>query len=350
MKIIFLSKKSYASLAHTSGAGPVKRQRKLTKSSKTENETEPIDDSGMEVTESAEEMDAALSTTPVPKKKKTSEIDKLLGDEGAANMLNSLQQGNNNNNKVIDGASPAKIPRSKSGKNDASNVQTASNATAKVKPAKPLKEVKEPSPQKQPPQANSNNNKKSATPKSVAAGKKRGPKTSDSWDYIYKSRPDDCMIIRRRSNSSYSSTASLNRMSIDLPNAPFGEFDGGDNDQEIEMRPAKRSRSSKSKNFEFAKPKARKIGKTEQDTKYSNSFDEAKNSIDEVHSVFANNKAGRSAESDEFDFGALPVKLENGNDKDTIFTQISLCRFEKFTQIILHTDAADSKCLLTVQV
>lgn len=338
-------------MAHTSGAGPVKRQRKPTKSPKTgaenenENETEPVDDSAMEMTETTNEMDGTLSTAPAPKKKKTSEIDKLLGDEGAANMLNSLHQGNNNNNKVIDGASPAKIPRSKSGKNDACNVQNAANITAKVKPAKPLKELKEPSPQKQQPQAHSNNNKKSA-----AAGKKRGPKTSDSWDYIYKSRPDDCMIIRRRSNSSYSSTASLNRMSIDLPNAPFGEFDGGDNDQEIEI-PAKRSRSAKSKNFEFAKPKARKIGKSDHDTKYSNSFDEAKNSVNEVHSrVFANHKAGRSVESDEIDLGELPIKLENGNDKGTVFTQISLCRFEKFTQIILHTDAADSKCLLTVQV
>lgn len=307
----------------------------------------------MEETETiqmVDEMDATLSATPAPKKKKTSEIDKLLGDEGAANMLNSLHQGNNNNNKVIDGASPAKIPRSKSGKNDACNVQNAANVMAKVKASKPLKEVKESSPHKQQHQANSNNNKKNATPKSVAgAGKKRGPKTSDSWDYIYKSRPDDCMIIRRRSNSSYSSTASLNRMSIDLPNAPFSEFDGGDNDHEIEM-PAKRSRSTKAKNFEFAKPKARKIGKTDNDTKYLNSFDEAKNSVDEIHSVFANHKAGRSVQSDEIDFGALPIKLENGNDKDTVFTHISVCRFEKFTQIILHTDEADSKCLLTVQV
>lgn len=294
----------------------------------------------------AEESDTALSTTPAPKKKKTSEIDKLLGDEGAANMLNSLHQGNNNNNKMIEGASPGKIPRSKSTKNDVCNVQNATNVMAKVKTNKPSKEIKEPSPQKQQQHQSNTNNKKNATPKSVAAGKKRGPKTSgDSWDYIYKSRPDDCMIIRRRSNSSYSSTASLNRMSIDLPNAPFCEFD----DHEIEM-PTKRSRSTKTKNFEFAKPKARKIGKSDTDTKYSNSFDDAKNSVDDVNNVFANHKAGRSVQSDEIDIGELPIKLENGNDKDIVFTQISLCRFEKFTQIILHTDAEDSKCMLTVQV
>lgn len=151
----------------------MKRERKSIKSPKTE--PQPADDDTMEMHETIQmaDEDAALSTTPAPKKKKTSEIDKLLGDEGAANMLNSLHQGNNNNNKVIDGASPAKIPRSKSGKNDACNVQNASNAAAKVKATKPLKEVKEPSPQKQQHQpVNANNNKKTATPKSVAPGKK----------------------------------------------------------------------------------------------------------------------------------------------------------------------------------
>lgn len=351
---------NYASLAHTSGAGPIKRPRKsTTKSPKAE---PSIDDGAVEVTETelqmADDTDTVVSTIPAPKKKKTSEIDKLLGDEGAANMLNSLQQGNNNNNK-IDGASPAKIPRSKSAKNDACNVQNASNTTAKVKSTKSSassassssssKEVKEPSPQKQHQlnQANANN-KKNVTPKSIAAGKKRGPKTSDTWDYIYKSRPDDCMIIRRRSNSSYSSTQSLNRMSIDLPNAPYCDFDGGENDhQEIEM-PNKRQRSAKAKNFEFAKPKARKIGKSDtNDTKYANSFDETKNSADEVNNVFANYKAHRS---DDIDFSALPIKLENGNDNNIVYTQISVCRFQKFTQIILHTDAAETKCLLNVQV
>lgn len=332
----------------------MKRQRKQsTKPSKIE----PIDDDAAtaeaEATETiqmADDLDSTVSTAPAPKKKKTSEIDKLLGDEGAANMLNSLHQGNNNNNK-IDGVSPGKIPRSKSAKNDACNAQNVSNATAKAKAVKSAKEVKEPGSQKQQHQANSTNNKKNATPKSIAAGKKRGPKTSDSWDYIYKSRPDDCMIIRRRSNSSYSSTASLNRISMDLPNAPYCDIDGGDNDHVIET-PNKRSRSTKAKNFEFAKPRARKVGKPDSDTKYSNSFDEAKNSVDDVNDVFGSNHkaASRSVQSDEIDIGALPIKLENGNDNDLVFTQISLCRFEKFTQIILHTDAVNSPCLLTVQV
>lgn len=313
---------NYASLAHTSGPGatPAKRPRKM-----STKKSEEIDDEDNVVAE------VTLPTlTSAPKKKKTSEIDKLLGDEGAANMLNSLQQGNNNNNK-IDGASPGKISRAKSIKTEPQNVQTPPIVSASKAKAAKSKEVKEPSPQKQQPNAN----KKNATPKGAANAKKRGPKTSESWDYIYKSRPDDCMIIRRRSNSSYSSTASLNRTSIDLPNAPpLNDFDAVDADHVFETQ-AKRSRSNKEKNFEFAKPKAKKIGKLDNETKYPTSFDEAKN----------------STKTDDHDiFDELPVKLENGNETDVSLTQISVSRFEHFTQIILQPDASDSKSLFTVQV
>lgn len=334
---------NYASLAHTSGAGPTKRLRK-------KKDSEPMEEN----VSTSEEV--TLATVSAPKKKKTSEIDKLLGDEGAANMLNSLHQGNNNNVKAIDGTSPSKIPRTKAIKVEPCNVSTP--VAAKIKATK-VKEPKESSPQKQP----QNANKKNVTPKSggsgsgaaggsgAAVGKKRGPKTSESWDYIYKSRPDDCMIIRRRSNSSYSSTASLNRTSIDLPNAPYvGDFDGAENEHEPEVQP-KRPRSNKDKNFEFARPRAKKIGKPDAEPKYQNSFDEAKNSGVIGNNLFPNHKATKNVKSNEnIDFAALPVKLENGNDRDASFTQISLCRYENFTQIILQPDAIDSKCLLTVQV
>lgn len=305
---------NYASLAHTSGAGPAKRARKM-----STRKTEQIDDDDSFVAEETTPL------APATKKKKSSEIDKLLGDEGAANMLNSLHRGNNNNNKV-DGMSPGKIPRAKAVKVEPQSVQTTPVLPVKAKAAK-SKELPEQSPQKQ----LQNANKKNGTPKAAAAGKKRGPKTSESWDYIYKSRPDDCMIIRRRSNSSYSSTASLNRTSIDLPNAPpLNDFDAIDADQVFETQ-AKRSRSNKEKNFEFAKPRAKKIGKVDN---FAKSFDETKN----------------STKNDDINFDELPVKLENGNDIDLSFTQISVSRFEHFTQIILHPDAPESKSLFTVQV
>lgn len=317
---------NYASLAHTSGPAPAKKTRKLS----VKKSEDGYEEASIEIT---------LPLGPPTKKKKTSEIDKLLGDEGAANMLNSLHQGNNNNNKV-DGTSPGKIPRAKAIKAEPCNVQSASILPAKAKATK-VKEVKEPSPQKQPPSAN----KKNATPKGATVGKKRGPKTSDSWDFIYNDRPDDCMIIRRRSNSSYSSTASLNRTSIDLPNAPLVyDLDGSENDHVFETQP-KRARSAKDKNFEFAKPRARKVNKS--DAKYNSSFDDAKNSSADV---FTNHKAGTSSQNDEINVSELPIKLENGNDGDDAFSEITLCRYEHFTQINIQPDDVDSKCLFSASV
>lgn len=326
---------NYASLAHTSGAGPLRKSRKP---NAKKQDTDPIEDTLVDT-------EVTIPLNPTPKKKKSSEIDKLLGDEGAANMLNSLNQGNNNNNKV-DGQSPGKISRAKSIKVEPCNVQNAIPLSAKAKATK-IKEAKEQTLQKPPQTAKP---KTTATPKSVAAGKKRGPKTSESWDYIYKSRPDDCMIIRRRSNSSYSSNASLNRTSIDLPNAPYdgADFDGVDNEHELEPQP-KRSRSNKDKNFEFAKPKAKKIGKADNETKYQTTFDEAKN-FDNINNVFTNHKPTTNVQSEQIDLNSLPVKLENGTTQDTSFTQISVSRFEHFSQIIFERSDVDTKSLLTVQV
>ncbi|XP_013116124.1 chromodomain Y-like protein [Stomoxys calcitrans] len=130
------------------------------------------------------------------KKKKVSEIDRLMGDEGAVNMLNSLE-------KL--GATETKSARP---------MMRSRAATICEKP--PRKETS--SPVKISPPAIS-----SQTPKS---GKRSGkPRASSSWDYVYKQKQqniDDSMIIRRRSNSSYSSNASLNRLSLDGVTTPNG--------------------------------------------------------------------------------------------------------------------------------
>lgn len=168
---------NYASYAHTSGPGAQKRAN-----------------ARMKPAGSSETISDADSTSPMSKRKKLSEIDKLLGDEGAANMLNSLNQANN-------GSAYAKPSRSKAVKSEPAEA-------VELKSTTPQKDTKDNSVQKRNP-----------TPTKV--GKKRGPKkASSTWDYVYSSQPDDCMIIRRRSNSSYSSTTSLNRSSIDLPSAP----------------------------------------------------------------------------------------------------------------------------------
>lgn len=293
----------------------------------------------------AVEIPTPTSSTPV-KKKKPSEIDKLLGDEGAANMLNSLS-----NN--TDASNSGKPSRAKAIKSEVNNVQNVLSGTAKTKATK-VKEIKE-SPQKQ---QQTINKTKNTTPKSSPAGKKRGPKQlTESWDYIYKSRPDDCMIIRRRSNSSYSSTASLsNRNSIDLPNDPQFDFDLADNNDQNDIEPqTKRSRNHKEKAFEFAKPatsKSKKIGKLDRQTKIQSNFDKAKQSSikdEDVENVFTNHKEFNNSSS-AIDFSAVPIKLENGNEKDSIFTSISICRYNNFNQIILKPQSSDPTVFLSLHV
>lgn len=313
---------NYASLAHTSGAGPIKKPRK----SITKKESS-IDDIEIET-----EIEV-IPGPPIAKKKKTSEIDKLLGDEGAANMLNSLNQGNNNNN--TDGTSPNKMPRARQIKAEPCNVTNASIPITKTKQIK-TKDVKDPTPQKVQPQ--STTNKKNVAPKNATAAKKRGPKSSsESWDYIYKSRPDDCMIIRRRSNSSYSSTASINHPNMD---GQLSDIDAGI-EHDVELS-AKRSRNSREKNFEFARPKAtkgKKIGNIDQ------------NIIDEnVQKVFNNRKPLEIVQTEEFDVDRVPIKLENRNDKFSGFEQIVIEQFENFAQIALQTKNFGTKTVLTVQM
>lgn len=170
------------------------------------------------------------------KKKRVGEIDKLLADEGAINILNSLKHENNN----ADLSDTDSIPSEKTpSKRIARKVNSDANDVSVPRNSEPTK----------PETPNQKNVRK---PKNAAVAAKKEPKkrgtnksnASASWDYIYNDtlgqRGDDSMIIRRRSNSSYSSTASL-RLSIE----------GTSNENE------KLSESS-DKTFEFAKPIVKK--------------------------------------------------------------------------------------------
>lgn len=234
---------NYASYAHTSGPGPAKK--KLVK------QGSPGDVSAPE-----QDAEPASPATASAKKKKTSEIDKLLGDEGAANMLNSLNQENNNTQSAS--TKPArKIVKPEP-------YDAIIHNLPRVKAARKEKEV---IPQKQ--AQNTPIKKEAGT--GLIAPKKRGPKpsasSSSSWDYVYSARPDDSMIIRRRSNSSYSSTASPNRSSMDLANAPpILDSDGPEANTVGPAEPPKKKAKNpkeKEKIFEFAKPIAKKLNKTE---------------------------------------------------------------------------------------
>lgn len=215
---------NYASFAHTSGPGTVKKRAAPKKSAVT-----APDESNVPV----QEISAQSSTA---KKKKTSEIDKLLGDEGAVNMLNSLNNQENGNSISVH---TNKSSRIKAIKTEIVEEPVVAAAPSPKPKASRKESTKEASPHK------SGAAKKGVSP--TGTGKKRGPKpAAASWDYVYSSRPDDCMIVRRRSNSSYSSTASLNRSSIELPCAPPIIDD--------DEPPVKKSKASKEKLFEFTKP------------------------------------------------------------------------------------------------
>ena len=138
----------------------------------------------------------SVVTNKKPTKKK-SEIEKLLGDEGAINMLNSLEN-------------PAPIPEQP-------------EAVAEKSPEKPKKLVREktPKPKKTSPVVPATKKQK-PPPVDISKAQKKTPakkkKSDTGWDYVYNNQCDDSMIIRRRSNSSYSSSAptSPRRLSLDL--------------------------------------------------------------------------------------------------------------------------------------
>lgn len=95
----------------------------------------------------------------------------------------------------------------------------------------------------------------------ITTGKKRGPNktkpstASTSWDYVYKQQTEDAMIIRRRSNSSYSSTTSPRRLSLEqqIPATSIKKTTAG----------IKTGVKRKQDNFQFAKPENKKNGRGE---------------------------------------------------------------------------------------
>lgn len=180
------------------------------------------------------------SVSPALKKKKT-EIDKLLMDEGVGNMLQALEKENNNDDEE------RKKRISKPRITPTYEIEIATTSPAKPKP-KTLK---------------------SASPKPNAKSQVKNKKSSrGSWDYVYKQRGgDDSMIIRRRSNSSYSSS-SPRRLSLD---ASGGQFNSSTNDSiEPTETPVTAVKKPKGKlnNFEFVKPndKQERVNKVQRKT------------------------------------------------------------------------------------
>lgn len=223
---------SYASLVQS-----VPKKPKITQTKAKDKEKEKEKEKEMDVASEVRKRKSQSISPATVKKKRVGEIDKLLGDEGAINILNALKHENNNADlSDADTVSVEKSPSKRIGRKV--NTDTTDTPAEAPKPDTP-------------------NQKNARKPKNATAAavkkepKKRGNKStaSASWDYIYNDtlgqRGDDSMIIRRRSNSSYSSSASL-RLSIDGP----------PNDSDKLSEPSE-------KTFEFAKPIVKKNSSTE---------------------------------------------------------------------------------------
>ncbi|KAH8286085.1 hypothetical protein KR054_002525 [Drosophila jambulina] len=145
------------------------------------------------------------------KKKKVSEIDRLMGDEGAANMIHAVEH----EQREMSGGEISNKPLMRKRAMTITGRNQNSSASAEPPIATPKKDTATPStPKSSAKRTTSAANAVFAktTPKTAAAK----PRASDSWDYVYKQRAsEESMIMRRRSNSSYSSNASVSRHSLD---------------------------------------------------------------------------------------------------------------------------------------
>ncbi|XP_065074612.1 proteoglycan 4 isoform X2 [Ochlerotatus camptorhynchus] len=183
------------------------------------------------------------SAAPVAsKKKKKSEIDKLLGDEGAIKMLYDLECENSNIEKPseFDDSDEESEKRIAIIKQRSSPNEGTTHVPRVRQKRHPVQTSTSPAPTAT--ASTSEPPPRTSTSGVVGRKRKRPNSASEDWDYVYNSQKncDDAMIIRRRSNSSYSSSTSPRRLSVDQPGATS-----------TETTPADTAGAS---NFEFVKP------------------------------------------------------------------------------------------------
>ncbi|XP_075163237.1 HP1 and insulator partner protein 1 [Haematobia irritans] len=283
------------------------------------------------------------------KKKKVSELDRLMGDEGAVNMLNSLE----------------KLGETKSARPRPMMRSRAATICEKL----PRKEST--SPTKISPPA-------TTTPKSGKRTPK--PRASSGWDYVYQQKQnlDDSMIIRRRSNSSYSSTASLNRLSLDGQTTPNGPNSSSKITTSANVTPegvtqkSSTSRTSEDtlashvhgnsagagtkispKSFEFAKPENKKVQRR---TKSPAAIGTLANDLKKPAPV-ANKRNVRSPimADDKSDVGGITLKTTppttTSTGKEKVHTSdVIVKKSAKIAQIIFSTNKAKMNYTFTTQM
>lgn len=161
------------------------------------------------------------------KTKKRSEIDRLLQDEGAVNMIYSLERENNNKDVPEIEVRPddeSMIDKSEEKNSLITRTKAIRNAVLKQSTSPP--EVSKPQgrvrAKRDATPVQKDEEKKTSVQKTVktAASTAKKFKNDENWDFMYSQAQttcDDAMIIRRRSNSSYSSSAaSPRRLSVDF--------------------------------------------------------------------------------------------------------------------------------------
>lgn len=217
---------SYAQLVKPSTPVPAKKEKPATQ--KPKNGSEDGSRAGTPPVKRA--SSATPSVNGGNRKKNSREIDRLLGDEGAVNMLNSLETERSKRTPDTESVSP--------------RVAAARKTAAAASPS---------SVEKAPATAS-----KKETPMTAKTNRKTKPKAPSSWDYVYKRKKeqdDDAMIIRRRSNSSYSSSASINRLSVDGPGSSGKTVKSTPTTpSEEQQNPPTTPPDAAENQFEFAKP------------------------------------------------------------------------------------------------
>lgn len=160
-------------------------------------------------------------------RKAKSELDKLLGDEGAINMLYDLECENSNKDLLKDADVKLDDPEDEDEKLLAKAKIIADVVKQGTSPNEPVAHVSRVRTKRQqsvspiPPLSTPT---PPATRKAGPGRKRKNTQNANSsrdWDYVYNAQNDndDAMIIRRRS-SSYSSTASPRRLSVEQSATP----------------------------------------------------------------------------------------------------------------------------------
>jgi hypothetical protein len=316
----------------------------------------------------AKELNSSTSL-PAPvaarKTKKKSEIDKLFQDEGAINMIQSLELQNKINAAAtnhVDVNEPKLSARAKTIRQNTIK-QSTSPPEIKTAPVRPqrikrevtpiktevvkLTEIKKTSP-------------KEKTEKAVIitkiqkqpnAGRKR--KVDDeSWDYVQKAQTtcEDAMIIRRHSSSSYSSSNSPRRLSLDQS---ISDLDN--------IKPQK----DESNKFEFTKPQQKMSPDAEENLKncvgglveelrntLSHKLAKNKTNVNEKKNELTpkgRKRTSASLTNNNNNCQELPIKRERrsrsqGNEKD-----FQIKKLDNVSHIILNRTALSCDLLMEIK-